>query len=106
MLAEAIGNAGYISNFALVFHCECSPIERFWGAGKKISHHNCNCNYKSLDNYINGVSPAGGAPLKIRRYFIKSFRFIEAYSKGTEAFAVAKEFSKQQKSHRKLRDNQ
>jgi hypothetical protein len=113
ILAEAIEEAGHIFELYPRYHCECNPIERFWGAAKKIARQNCNYNFKSLDNNINGfldsVSPPGEIPLQVRRYFNKSFRYIEAYSNendATEAFTIVKEFSKLQKSHRKLRENQ
>jgi hypothetical protein len=113
ILAEAIESKGHIFELYPRYHCECNPIERFWGASKKIARQNCNYNFKSLDNNINSfldsVCPLGEAPLQIRRYFNKSFRYIEAYSKGnnaTQALSIVKEFSKLQKSHRKLRENQ
>ncbi|KAI9273234.1 hypothetical protein EDC94DRAFT_511174, partial [Helicostylum pulchrum] len=72
-----------------------------------------NYNFKSLDynihGFLDGASPPGEAPLLIRRFFNKSFRYIEAYSQdsdASEAFALVKAFSKRQKSHRKLRENQ
>lgn len=47
--------------------------------------------------------------MQIRRYLNKSFRYIEAYSQEkdvVEAFALVEEFSKRQKLHRKLGENQ
>lgn len=113
ILAEAIKNSGHIFELYPRYHCECNPIERFWGASKKIARQNCDYSFKSLKDNINSfldsVCPPGESPLQIRRYFNKSFRYIEAYSHdndGTEAFAIVKEFSKLQKSHRKLRETQ
>lgn len=113
ILAEAIEEAGHIFELYPRYHCECNPIERFWGASKKVARRNCNYNFRSLDNNINGfldsVNQPGEIPLQIRRYFNKSFRYIEAYSEEKDvdaAFALVKDFSKRQKSHRKLRENQ
>ncbi|KAI7887056.1 uncharacterized protein EV154DRAFT_567478 [Mucor mucedo] len=69
-----------------------------------------NYSFKSIDNHIymflDSAAPPGEPPLLIRRYWNKSFRYIEAYSQGKDAkdaFAIVKEFSKLQRSHRKLR---
>lgn len=113
ILAEAIENSGHLFELYPRYHCECNPIERFWGASKKIARQNCDYTFKSLkeniNSFLDSVCPPGEPPLQIRRYFNKSFRYIEAYSSdndGTEAFAIVKEFSKLQKSHRKLRETQ
>lgn len=94
------------------YHCEYNQIEPFWGATKKVARQNCNCNFRLLDNNINGfldgVSPPGEVPLQIGRYFNKNYRYIEVYNPqkdATSAFAIVKDFSKKQKSHRKLREN-
>ena len=113
ILAEAIEKEGHIFELYPRYHCECNPIERFWGASKKVARRNCDYSFHSLNKNINSfldsVTPVGEAPLQVRRYFNKSFRYIRAYSNDSDivvAFAIVKQFSKSQKSHRKLRQNQ
>lgn len=112
-LEETVTSAGHIFELYPKYHCECNWIERYWGAAKKEARRECDYSFKSLDKNINAfldsVCPAGETPSKIRRYFHKSFSYIEAYSQdknADEAFAIVQKFSKIHKSHRKLRLNQ
>lgn len=96
------------------YHCECNWIKRYWSAAKKEARRECDYTFKSLDKNISAFldsvcPPEEGTPSKIRRYFHKSFAYIQAYSEGhtaIEAFQIVKEFSNIHKSHRKLRLNQ
>lgn len=113
LLEEAIVKQGHIFELYPRFHCETNPIERFWGAAKKVARQNCNYSFisldKNIDSFLDSASPPGEPPLLVRRYWNKSFRYIAAYSEGkdaNQALEVVKEFSKAQKSHRKLRLNQ
>ncbi|KAI9329049.1 hypothetical protein BD770DRAFT_454675 [Pilaira anomala] len=110
ILQEKIENAGHLFELYPRFHCECNWIERYWGAAKKIARQNCSYNFKSLQKNLNpfldSVCDPKEEPLLIRRFFNKSFRYIEAYSQEKDAetaFEIVKQFSKTQKSHRKLR---
>lgn len=114
ILEEIITDNGFIFELYPKYHCECNWIERYWGAAKKEARRECDYySFQSLDRNINAfldsVSPPDEEPLKIRRYFNKSFSYISAYNKGhdvREAFDIVKQFSKAHKSHRKLRLNQ
>lgn len=113
MLEEIVVDNGFIFELYPKYHCECNWIERYWGAAKKEARRECDYSFQSLNNNINSfldsVSPENEEPLKIRRYFNKSFAYINAYNQGhnvEQTFEIVKQFSKIHKSHRKLRLNQ
>lgn len=113
VLAETVEASGHIFELYPRFHCECNPIERYWGAAKRVARRECTYSFRDLNSnihdFLDSVSPPNEEPLQIRRYFNRSFRYIEAYSEGKDvnrAWEIVREFSKLQKSHRTLRLNQ
>jgi hypothetical protein len=112
-LAEVVEGEGFIFELYPKYHCECNWIERYWGAAKREARQNCDYSFKSLDknihNFLDSVCPPGKAPENIRKYFNKSFNYIYAYSQDKDvhtAMEIVKQFSKLQRSHRKLREHQ
>ena len=113
VLAETVEASGHIFELYPRFHCECNPIERYWGAAKRVARRECTYSFRDLNSnihdFLDSVSPPNEEPLQIRRYFNRSFRYIEAYSEGKDVnrpWEIVREFSKLQKSHRTLRLNQ
>ncbi|THU99299.1 hypothetical protein K435DRAFT_818623 [Dendrothele bispora CBS 962.96] len=61
------------------FHCELNPIEQCWGYGKRLYHLERNA-LECLDK----------VPLEsIRRFFNRSHKFMDAYSKGLDGRQAA-----------------
>ncbi|KAG2216528.1 hypothetical protein INT45_014182 [Circinella minor] len=93
-LPEAVEDAGHICMFYPKYYCETNWIERYWGGAKAISRQECNYSFASLRNnlpsFLNRISPApieledGSAfqptPTKIRQFYKRCWRYIEAYS--------------------------
>lgn len=100
-LEEKVTSAGHLFQLYPKYHCECNWIKRYWSAAKKEARRECDYTFKSLDKNINAFldsvcPPEEESPNKIRRYFHKSFAYIQAYSEGhaaIEAFQIVKEFS-------------
>ncbi|ORY99659.1 hypothetical protein BCR42DRAFT_339255, partial [Absidia repens] len=61
---------------------------------------------KNLEQSCDMASPPNGMPLKIRRYFMRCWRYIEAYSQQKdigEAHEIVKKFTQARyTSHRRL----
>ncbi|OAD72008.1 hypothetical protein PHYBLDRAFT_169916 [Phycomyces blakesleeanus NRRL 1555(-)] len=113
-LKEIVEGSGHKFELYPKYHCECNWIKRYWGAAKKEAQRECDYSFQSLNRKINSFLdsvclPEDDVPEKIRRYFHKSFAYINAYSLGHDtehAFEIVKQFSKLHKSHYKLRLNQ
>ncbi|GAA5800023.1 hypothetical protein HPULCUR_005444 [Helicostylum pulchrum] len=111
-----IGNQSVITEQNFYVKIQFSKIDRSTKSAKMYEIVNRiipQYNFKSLNDNINdfldSVSPPGELPLQIRRYYNRFFRYLEAYGQEkdvTDVFAIVKEFLKQQKSHRKLGENQ
>jgi hypothetical protein len=109
-LKETLDNHGMILEFYPKFHCECIWIERYWADVKRDVR--ANCDYTSglkegLPLALDRASPANQVPTRIRRYYRRCWRYIEAYSKGMDADGaynqVVKKFvNRVEKSHRRL----
>ena len=103
MLEEAVTKAGHIFERYPKFHCECNFIERYWGFTKREARRVCNYNYKDLLQQLPKV--LNDVPVTtIRKFARKSWRYMDAYSKGlvgrSAEWAVTK-----YKSHRRLPEN-
>ncbi|OAD73769.1 hypothetical protein PHYBLDRAFT_168203 [Phycomyces blakesleeanus NRRL 1555(-)] len=79
-LHEAVEDSGHIFELYPKFHCECNWIERYWGAAKREARLQCDYTYKSLDKNIHTFLDHAGKLPNIRRYYNRSWRYIEAYS--------------------------
>ncbi|OAD65386.1 hypothetical protein PHYBLDRAFT_153472 [Phycomyces blakesleeanus NRRL 1555(-)] len=77
------------------------------GAAKRVACLNCDYSFKSLEknllSFLDSASPVAGSPSMIRRFYKKTWRYIEAYSKfldAKDADAEVKKFiSRISKSH-------
>ncbi|OAD71737.1 hypothetical protein PHYBLDRAFT_72846 [Phycomyces blakesleeanus NRRL 1555(-)] len=106
-LKEIVEGSGHKFELYPKYHCECNWIKRYWGAAKKEARHECDYSFQSLNRKINSFldsvcPPEDDVPEKIRRYFHKSFAYINAYSLGHDAehaFEIVKQFLKLHKSH-------
>ncbi|OAD79520.1 hypothetical protein PHYBLDRAFT_162583 [Phycomyces blakesleeanus NRRL 1555(-)] len=109
-IQEIVEVPGHIFELYPKFHCECNWIERYWGAAKRVARLNCDYSFKSLEknlpSLLDGASPVTGPPTMIRRFYKKTWRYIEAYSKfldAKDADAEVKKFtSRISKSHRSI----
>ncbi|OAD72392.1 hypothetical protein PHYBLDRAFT_169524 [Phycomyces blakesleeanus NRRL 1555(-)] len=109
-IQEVVEEAGHIFELYPKFHCECNWIERYWGAAKRVARLNCDYSFKSLEknlpSFLDSASPVAGSPSIIRRFYKKTWRYIEAYSKfldAKDADAEMKKFtSRISKSHRSI----
>ena len=109
-LCEVVENAGHIFELYPKYHCECNWIERYWGAAKRTARINCDYSFqalrKNLPSFLDSVSPVNETPTKIRRFFGRAWRFIDAYSQDVlidEAFKLVEKFSSRKyTSHRRI----
>ncbi|OAD80600.1 hypothetical protein PHYBLDRAFT_161239 [Phycomyces blakesleeanus NRRL 1555(-)] len=109
-IQEVVEEAGHIFELYPKFHCECNWIERYWGAAKRVTRLNCDYSFKSLEknlpSFLDSASSVAGSPSMIRRFYKKTWRYIEAYSKfldAKDADAEVKKFtSRISKSHRSI----
>ncbi|KAI8349906.1 hypothetical protein BD560DRAFT_439120 [Blakeslea trispora] len=113
LLETVVASSGHLFELYPKYHYECNWIERYWGDNKRVARQNCDYSFAALkehiDSFLDSVCPSGEPPLKIRRYHNRCMRYIQAYSQGSdvlEAKEIVEQFSKLQKSHRKLRLNQ
>jgi hypothetical protein len=87
------------------FHCEFNFIERFWGFAKRLLEQDSDGKFqtmkKNLDQCLRNV------PLdSIRKFALKSFRYMSAYRLGGQLTQAHIEYCvKQFKSHRRVRLN-
>ena len=117
LIQSHIEDAGHICMFLPRFHCELNPIEMLWGYGK---YHTCisfTCvvyaspRLSGYRNLADGrfVTARALVPqcldacelITIRKFFQKSWRYIDAYRKGLNA-QQAVLANKKYKSHRKV----
>lgn len=80
------------------FHCECNWIERYWADLKREVRRRCDYSFSGLKQHLpialDNASPPGQPPTKIRRYFKRCMRYIEAHGKGMDAWAADEEVKK------------
>ncbi|KAI7900628.1 uncharacterized protein BX663DRAFT_488251 [Cokeromyces recurvatus] len=89
------------------YHCECNWIERHWVAVKRNARLQCDYIYASLKENIDFflVYNQNHNQETNRKFFNKSFRYIEAYSQEKDVFEteeIIKKFSKGYTFHRRL----
>ncbi|OBZ66756.1 hypothetical protein A0H81_13220 [Grifola frondosa] len=103
MLQHYIESRGHICLFLPKFHCELNPIEMLWGYGKYRYRLAANGKFATARELVPQCLDMADT-LTIRRFFRKTWRYMDAYRKGLDArqaaFAV-----KKYKSHRKTTDN-
>jgi hypothetical protein len=100
-----------ILEFYPKFHCECNWIERFWSDVKRDVRSNCDYTFAGLKEHLpvalDNASPADEIPTRIRRYYKRCWKYIEAYSNGKDANGAYEEVVKKfvnrvETSHRRL----
>ena len=108
MLQTETDKTGHIFTMYPKYHCECNWIERHWGAAKRIARLMCDYSFKSLNenihDFLDNDEKVHGLKIN-RRYYNRSFRYIDAYSKGKdvlEADEIIRKFSKEYRSHRRV----
>ncbi|OAD81540.1 hypothetical protein PHYBLDRAFT_73427 [Phycomyces blakesleeanus NRRL 1555(-)] len=81
-LQEVVEEAGHIFELYPKFHCECNWIECYWGAAKCVARLNCDYSFKLLEknlpSFLDSASPVAGSPSMIRRFYKKTWGYIEA----------------------------
>ncbi|SAL98396.1 hypothetical protein [Absidia glauca] len=84
-LQEALHPHHIRIDFYPKFYCECNWIERYWADIKRYARKNCDYTYaglqKTLEDGFNEASPPDGIPTKMRRYYMRCLRYIDAYSR-------------------------
>ena len=82
------------------FHCECNPIEMYWGYAKYLYRQ---VPKRSLENAQEEVVKAleGCGSDRIKRFINRALRFMDAYRQGLSGQA-ALWVVKKQKSHRRV----
>lgn len=107
---EVIDERNHLFKLYPKFHCELNFIERYWGLVKVQARKECDYTFKKLQiNLPNFLTNACTPATKVRGFHNRCWRYIEAYSNeknATEAEEIVQQFSKAQKSHRKLRKDQ
>jgi hypothetical protein len=110
-LQETLQRAHLLCRFYPKFHCECNWIERYWADIKRYVRQHCDYTFSGLKNVLNdafdAASPPDQPPIKIRRYYMRCWRYIEAYSRNLNAKDAEKDVcnkfrQKTYLSHRKL----
>jgi len=84
------------------YHCELNPIERCWARLKWYLREHCSYDFEGLKEAIKEGLSEHNIPLElIRKYALKSWAYIEAYSNNLDILK-AHDFVKKQKKHRGL----
>ena len=84
------------------YHCELNPIERCWGRLKWYLREHCDYDFEHLKEAVKKGLDEENLPLDlIRRYALKSWAYIDAYSQNLDIIH-AHNFVKEQKKHRSL----
>lgn len=109
-LQETVENAGHIFELYPKYHCECNWIEMYWGYAKWEARLHCDYTFSSLEKNVPSFLDKAGSQARIRRYFQRSMRYIEAYSNCSDGREVHKDVykfvTKKYLSHRKVYFNE
>jgi len=100
ILEKAIIEAGHIFERYPKFHCECNFIERYWGFVKWKTRRICSYNYADLLKQVPEALIMVPV-MTICKFARKSWRYMDAYSKGLEGRTAEWAVNKF-KSHRHL----
>ncbi|KIO17278.1 hypothetical protein M407DRAFT_16346 [Tulasnella calospora MUT 4182] len=100
-LIELVEKRGHIAYFFPKYHCELNFIEMCWGAAK--AHYRVQPPTSTeAEMEVNVIKSLDSVPLeKMRRFSIRSARFIDAYRKGLDG-AQAAWANKKYHGHRTL----
>ncbi|SAM02190.1 hypothetical protein [Absidia glauca] len=110
-IKETLHKAHLLSDFYPKFHCETNWIERYWSDVKRYARSHCDYSFAglqiTLENAFAEAALQNGIPTKLRRYYMRCWRYIDAYSRNLDAEAaeadVCSKFrNSQYKSHRRL----
>ncbi|KAG0184071.1 hypothetical protein DFQ28_000188, partial [Apophysomyces sp. BC1034] len=85
---------------------------RYWADAKRDVRKHCDYTYKGLQERLpialDNASPPGNIPVKIRKYYSRCIRYIEAYKVGMDAWAADEEVTefttRKSTSHRGVSD--
>jgi hypothetical protein len=103
LLEEIAKEQGQHIIFYPKFHCEMNFIEMYWGLAKRYTRANCDYSFKGLQVEVPKALDSIDIHI-IRRFAIKSFRYMDAYRKGLTG-AEAERQVKKYKSHRRIPDS-
>lgn len=105
LVQEVIEAAGHMCIFLPKYHCELNFIEYFWGAVKRYLRDNCDYTFPTLQANL-PLALASVSVQLIRKWEHRTWRWIEAYTKGLnskEAQEQVQAFSSRRyKSHRRI----
>ncbi|CEG79552.1 hypothetical protein RMATCC62417_14003 [Rhizopus microsporus] len=109
MLHQVITDAGHLFSLYPKYYYETNWIERYWGAAE-ICKKEYNYSYKAfrdnLEGYLDRISPPDAAPVEIRRYYNRYWRYIAVYSQeasSEKVFSIVRKLtSKRFHSHRRI----
>jgi hypothetical protein len=99
-LETLLNAAGHSTVFLPKFHCECNPIEMFWGYSKYLYRQQVKVSLQQAhEEVLKAMDSCPGDV--IEKYINRSFRFMDAYRKGLTG-ASALWVVRKQKSHRRV----
>ena len=100
MLQELVEDSNHLFILLPKFHCEFNPIEMYWGDAKRYARNNCDYTWTNLRKIVPEALNQVGIS-KIRKYFRRCFRYMDAYRKGLPSHLVEYAVRKY-KSHRSI----
>ncbi|KAF8599613.1 hypothetical protein BDV93DRAFT_449148 [Ceratobasidium sp. AG-I] len=100
MLQLVVEAAGHKCILLPKFHCELNPIEMYWGYAKHKFRKDCNGSFLTAKQLVPKCLDACSI-ITIRRFFHKSWRYMESYRNGLTG-VLAEQAEKKYTSHRKV----
>ena len=83
-IARIVKEAGHLCLFLPKYHCELNIIEFFWGITKRYVRENCSFKFEDLENRVyEGMALT--SKLTMRKWYLRMWRWIKAYSEGKGA---------------------
>ena len=110
-LQEVLDTSKYIIEFYPKFHCQCNWLERYWAEVKRDVRATCDYSFSGLKERLplalDNACPPDQTPTRIRRYFTRCYRYIDAYRRGIDGDSaydevVRKFVTRVEKAHRRL----
>ncbi|KDN36668.1 hypothetical protein RSAG8_10666, partial [Rhizoctonia solani AG-8 WAC10335] len=100
LLQLVMEEAGHLCMLIPKFHCELNPIEMYWGYAKKKFRSQCDGSFRLAKELV--PKCLDSCPIiTIRRFFQKSWRYMDAYRQGLTG-VMAEHAVKKFTSHRKV----